>query len=87
VVEDSGEGVEAAVGAGLPCVVVVNGYTADHDVTAAALVLDGFGEPDTPATVLADRAGTGCDGVLDAAVLERVAGDRRRREEGRSPAR
>jgi len=87
VVEDSGEGVEAAVGAGLPCVVVVNGYTADHDVVAAALVLDGFGEPGSPAKVLADRAGTGCDGILDAAVLERAAGHRRPPEEGRSPAR
>lgn len=69
VVEDSGEGLEAAARAGLPCVVVVNGYTADHDLAAAGLVLDGFGQPGAPATVLADRAGTGCDGILDARVL------------------
>lgn len=69
VVEDSSEGVEAAVGAGLACAVVVNGYTRDHDLEAAGLVLDGFGEPDAPAAVLADRAGTGCEGVLDAATL------------------
>ena len=72
-VEDSGEGLTAAVGAGLPCVVVVNGYTTGHDVGDAALVLDGFGEPDRPAEVLADRAGTGCDGILDVDVLARVA--------------
>lgn len=71
-VEDSGEGVESAVGAGIPCVAVVNGYTEGHDLGAAALVLDGFGEPGRPAAVLADRAGTGCDGVLDASVLHAV---------------
>jgi HAD superfamily hydrolase (TIGR01509 family) len=74
VVEDSGEGVEAAEGAGLACVAVLNGYTLDHDVSAAGLVLDGFGEPDAPAKVLADRSHTGCDGVLDAASLARVLG-------------
>jgi HAD superfamily hydrolase (TIGR01509 family) len=70
VVEDSVEGLEAARAAGLCCVVVVNGYTADHDLTGADLVLDGFGQPDAPpAKVLADRHGTGCDGILTAAVL------------------
>jgi HAD superfamily hydrolase (TIGR01509 family) len=72
VVEDSDNGVEAAVAAGLSCVVVVNGYTRDHKLEGAALVLDGFGEPDDPAEVLVDRAETGCQGVLDRAALERV---------------
>ena len=72
VVEDSAEGVEAAAAQGLACVVVVNGYTADHDLSAAQLVLDGFGEPGSPAQVLADRVGTGCEGILDAAVLRRL---------------
>ena len=74
VVEDSAEGVEAAVGAGLACAVVVNGYTRDHDLEAAGLVLDGFGEPGAPAEVLADPAGTGCTGVLDRATLARLLG-------------
>jgi HAD superfamily hydrolase (TIGR01509 family) len=69
VVEDSGEGVEAAVAADIPCVVVVNGYTRDHELSAAGLVLDGFGEPDDPAEVLADPAETGCTGVLDVKTL------------------
>ncbi len=86
-VEDSGEGVESAVGAGIPCVAVVNGYTEGHDVSAAALVMDGFGEPGRPAAVLADRAGTGCDGVLDARVLDAVADDTNRSEEFPLPAR
>ena len=79
VVEDSAEGLEAAVAAGLACVVVVNGYTEDHDLDAAELVLDGFGEPDAPARVVADRVDSGCEGVLDLDVLARVlAGGRAR---------
>lgn len=69
VVEDSAEGVAAARAAGMRCVVVVNGYTADHDLSGADLVLDGFGTPGAPAKVLADPHGTGCDGILDASVL------------------
>lgn len=45
VVEDSEAGVTAAVGAGLPCLAVVNDYTAEHDCDGAALVVDGFGGP------------------------------------------
>ena len=83
VVEDSAEGLDAAVAAGLACVVVVNGYTEDHDLDAAELVLDGFGEPDAPARVLADRVDSGCEGVLDVEVLARVlAGGRGRGEAG-----
>ena len=69
VIEDSVEGLEAARAAGLCCVVVVNGYTADHDLAGADLVLDGFGEPGAPAAVLADPRGTGCEGILTAGVL------------------
>ncbi len=73
-VEDSAEGLESAAGAGLACAVVVNDYTRDHHLDAAGLVLDGFGEPDAPATVVADRAGTGCQGVLDIATLACLLG-------------
>ncbi|MEO7837699.1 MAG: HAD-IA family hydrolase [Acidimicrobiales bacterium] len=72
-VEDSAEGLASAQGAGLACVVVVNGYTMDHDLTSAELVLDGFGDPDQPARVLADRVESGCNGVLDATTLTRIA--------------
>ena len=44
-VEDSAHGVAAAVGAGVPCLGVVNGYTAGQELTGAALVVDGFGAP------------------------------------------
>ena len=69
VIEDSGEGLEAARAAGLCCAVVVNGYTADHDLSGADLVLDGFGEAGAPAAVEADPHGTGCAGILDADLL------------------
>jgi HAD superfamily hydrolase (TIGR01509 family) len=71
-VEDSAEGLASAVGAGLRCAVVVNGYTEDHDLSRADLVLDGFGLPGQPARVLSDPRGTGCTGVLDAATLARL---------------
>jgi HAD superfamily hydrolase (TIGR01509 family) len=72
VVEDSAEGLEAADAAGLACVVVVNGYTQDHDLSVAPLVLDGFGEPEAPAQVLADRPGINCRGILDLRTLDRL---------------
>jgi len=71
-VEDSAEGLRSAKGGGLATVVVVNGYTEDHDLAAAELVLDGFGRPGEPARVLADQANTGCRGVLDAETLDRL---------------
>jgi HAD superfamily hydrolase (TIGR01509 family) len=69
VIEDSVEGLEAARAAGLCCVVVVNGYTAEHDLAGADLLLDGFGDPGSPAAVLADPHGTGCDGILTPGLL------------------
>lgn len=72
VIEDSAEGLAAARAAGLCCAVVVNGYTADHDLEGADLVVDGFGEPGEPARVVADPHGLGCTGILDAALLRRL---------------
>ncbi|HVF14967.1 MAG TPA: HAD-IA family hydrolase [Acidimicrobiales bacterium] len=71
-VEDSHEGLVSATAAGLACVVVTNGYTADHDLSTADLVLDGFGAPGDPARVVADPHGTGCAGILDVDILERL---------------
>ncbi len=72
VIEDSAEGLAAARAAGTPCVVVVNGYTTDHDLAGADLVLDGFGEPGAPAAVLDDPHHLKVDGTLDAAVLRNL---------------
>jgi HAD superfamily hydrolase (TIGR01509 family) len=57
VVEDSRNGLLAATAAGLPCLVTVNGYTRDEDMTEAVLVVSELGDPGTgPIEVLADRA-------------------------------
>lgn len=57
VVEDSRNGLEAATGAGLRCVVTVSGYTADEDFTEAVLVVSSLGDPDGEHTrVLANRS-------------------------------
>jgi len=73
-VEDAAPGLAAAKAAGLACVVVVNDYTAGHDLSAADLVLDSFGEVDAPAGVLADPHHLDPPGRLDAATLRRLAG-------------
>jgi HAD superfamily hydrolase (TIGR01509 family) len=57
VIEDSRNGLRAAVGAGLRCVVTVSSYTADEDMSEAVLVVTSLGDPGEPARVLADRAG------------------------------
>ncbi|MGH3832210.1 MAG: HAD family hydrolase [Pseudonocardiaceae bacterium] len=44
-VEDSANGVHAALRAGLRCVAVVNGYTRDQDLSGAVAVLDDLARP------------------------------------------
>lgn len=56
VIEDSRNGLLAATGAGLACVVTVNGYTRDEDFTEAVMVVSELGDPGRPPiTVLANR--------------------------------
>jgi len=57
VVEDSGNGVRAAVAAGLRTVVTVSAYTADEDFDGASLVVTSLGDAAEPAEVLAAPAG------------------------------
>jgi HAD superfamily hydrolase (TIGR01509 family) len=57
VIEDSRNGLLAAVGAGLRCVVTVSSYTADEDMTEAVMVVTSLGDPGEPAVVLANRGG------------------------------
>jgi HAD superfamily hydrolase (TIGR01509 family) len=57
VIEDSRNGLEAALAAGLRCVVTVNGYTEMEDFTEAQLVVSSLGDPDGErARVLANRS-------------------------------
>lgn len=55
--EDSGNGILSSRAAGLCTVVTVNDYTHEHAFSDAILVLDQFGEPDMPFTVLKGSAG------------------------------
>jgi HAD superfamily hydrolase (TIGR01509 family) len=56
VVEDSRNGLLAATGAGLPCLVTVNGYTRREAFDEAVLVVSELGDPERPPVeVLANR--------------------------------
>jgi HAD superfamily hydrolase (TIGR01509 family) len=57
VIEDSRNGLLAAVGAGLRCVVTVSGYTAEEDMREAVMVVTSLGDPGEPTVVLANRGG------------------------------
>jgi len=72
-VEDSVNGWRAAKAAGLACVVVVNDYTREQDFDGADLILDGFGQADAPASVLADPHKLDPPGRLDLETLRRLA--------------
>ena len=57
VVEDSRNGLLAASGAGLTCMITVNDFTADEDFSEAALVVSSLGDPGGERTaVLANRS-------------------------------
>lgn len=57
VIEDSRNGLLAAVGAGLRCLMTVNGYTEDEDSSEAVLVVSSLGDPGGEATrILANRS-------------------------------
>jgi HAD superfamily hydrolase (TIGR01509 family) len=56
VIEDSENGLSAALGAGLRCVITVNGYTEREDFTGACLVVSDLGDPGQPMRVLASQA-------------------------------
>jgi HAD superfamily hydrolase (TIGR01509 family) len=56
VIEDSRNGLLAAVGAGLRCLVTVNGYTQDENASEAVLVVSSLGDPGGEETrVIANR--------------------------------
>lgn len=54
--EDSRNGILSSMGANLKTVITINDYTKDHDFSGAAIVLDTYGEPDSPFHVIAGDA-------------------------------
>jgi beta-phosphoglucomutase-like phosphatase (HAD superfamily) len=71
-VEDSDNGVAAAIAAGLPVAAVTNDYTAAQELRGAAVILDEFGTAAEPATVRHDPHALITAGVLDVAALRRL---------------
>ncbi|KNC20175.1 haloacid dehalogenase [Arthrobacter sp. RIT-PI-e] len=71
VVEDSSNGLRAALGAGLRTVVTVSGFTREEDFTGASLVVGSLGDPDgEQAEVLADPHDAHPSGVVTLATLQ-----------------
>ncbi len=50
--EDSLNGIKSSLAANLQTIITVNDYTKDDDFNGASLVLDQYGEPDLPFTVI-----------------------------------
>jgi HAD superfamily hydrolase (TIGR01509 family) len=73
VVEDSRNGLLAAVGAGLRCLMTVNGYTEEEDSTEATLVVSSLGDPDGERTrVIANRSAAAPGDHITLADLEAI---------------
>jgi HAD superfamily hydrolase (TIGR01509 family) len=69
-VEDSDNGLRAALAAGIATLVTVNGDTCEQNFDGAALVVDQLGEPDAPFAVLHGNAGDAR--WVDCALLRRL---------------
>lgn len=72
VVEDSANGLRAALAAGLTTVVTVSTYTAGEDFTGAALVVSSLGDADEKARVLDDPHDLGIGAEVTLADLARL---------------
>jgi HAD superfamily hydrolase (TIGR01509 family) len=71
-IEDSRNGILAAVGAGLRCVMTVNGYTEEEDNSEATLVVSSLGDPGGERTrVIANRGAAQPGEYITLADLER----------------
>jgi HAD superfamily hydrolase (TIGR01509 family) len=55
--EDSYNGIRSSLGAGLKTLISVSSYTTEEDFSGAAIVVDHWGEPTQPFTVLAGSSG------------------------------
>jgi HAD superfamily hydrolase (TIGR01509 family) len=72
VIEDSQNGLRAATGAGIACVVTVSSYTAQESFPGAALVVSSLGDPGSArATVIADPLGIDPGAFITLADLDR----------------
>lgn len=72
VVEDSANGLRAALAAGLRTLVTVSGYTREEDFSGASLVVSSLGDPGGGADVLASPAGIDVPGTVTLATLQAI---------------
>lgn len=73
VVEDSNNGLQSALAAGMKCVVTVSGYTKEEDFTGAEIVLSSLGDPGgEPCKVLANRSAARPGGWFTVGDLEAI---------------
>lgn len=86
-VEDSRNGLIAAVGAGIPCLVAVSEYNVGDLFEEAVLLTDGIGEPGAPVNVLMDPHGVAPtkQSVVDARLMRELV-SRASSEQGREGA-
>jgi len=70
VIEDSDNGLDAAIAAGLTTVVTVNNYTEQQDFSRAALVVSDLGEPEQPCKVI--QGGLNAEGYVNLANLRSI---------------
>ena len=70
--EDSQNGIRSSRSANLKTIIAVNGYTRDEDFSGAEIVLDHWGEPGQPFTVMQGDAGGAS--YLDLALVKRLHG-------------
>jgi len=68
--EDSHNGIRATSQAGIPTLITVNGYTEKEDFTGALAVVDQFGMPDEPFSVLEGELGGA--GMISADLLKQL---------------
>lgn len=84
--EDSANGVRAAVAAGIPTLVTVSNYTTGEDFTGAAVVVNHLGEPGDLLTVISDAPSGEPLQWIDVPALHRIHQSALRLAEARPPA-
>lgn len=77
VVEDSANGLRAALGAGLRTLVTVSGYTREEDFTGASLVVSSLGDRGEDAEVLTNAAGVDVSGKVTLETLQAILAEPR----------
>ncbi|MDP8929101.1 MAG: HAD-IA family hydrolase [Actinomycetota bacterium] len=75
-IEDSRNGLDAALAAEIPCLIVVGDYNQDQDFDGAALVVDSFGAREgSEAELIAGPSDALEDGMITLATLRRIVGE------------